>query len=265
MPVPLRSRPVPGWLNVLLVGGTLATLLVLERRRPLRRRVEPQLRHDARNFALASIAAVTVHLVERPVTAPLARLVERRRWGLLKRARLPVWLEVPAAVLLLDYTLYLWHVLTHRVPFLWRFHRAHHVDLDCTTTTALRFHAGELTLSVAWRAGQILLIGTCPLALSLWQMLTLLEIMFHHSNLELPPELERRIAALLVTPCLHGIHHSDVPDETDSNWSSGLTLWDRLHGTFRSDVPQQTLRIGIPDYTTPEQVTLPRVLELPFR
>src|SRR5262249_54996648 len=106
---------------------------------------------------------------------------------------------------LLDYTLYLWHVLTHRVPLLWRFHQAHHVDLGMDASTALRFHFGEMVLSVGWRAGQVVLIGVSPLALSVWQTATLMEIMFHHSNVELPIEVEQWLCRLVVTPRMHGI------------------------------------------------------------
>ncbi len=112
----VRMQQVPGWVKALMVGGTFATLLWWEGRRPLRRKVESKLRHDARNLAMAALANATVQIAERPVVEPLCRLVERRHCGLLKQVRLPVWLEVPLAVALLDYTLYLWHILTHRVP-----------------------------------------------------------------------------------------------------------------------------------------------------
>lgn len=259
-----RMQKMPGWLNALMVGGTFAALLWWERGRPLRRKVEPKLRHDARNLAMATLANATVQIVERPVVEPLCRLVERRRYGLLKQVRLPVWLEVPLALALMDYTLYLWHILTHRVPFLWRFHQPHHVDLDLTASTALRFHFGELSLAVVWRAGQVVLIGVSPLSLSIWQTFTLLEIMFHHSNVHLPPEVERRLNRVLVTPRMHGIHHSVVENETNSNWSSGFTVWDWLHGTLRRDVPQEEITIGVPAYRDPRELTLPRVVAMPF-
>ncbi len=259
------DKPVPSWLNALLVGGAFAGLVWLERRRPLRqRRVEPKLRRDARNLAVAAAGAVTVRLVETPVVMPLARLVDRRRWGLLKRVNLPTWLELPLSIALMDYTLYLWHILTHKVPFLWRFHLPHHVDLDMDASTAIRFHFGELALSVPWRAAQVVLIGVSPRALSAWQTFTLVEILFHHSNVELPVEVERWLCRLVVTPRLHGIHHSIVREETNSNWSSGLTIWDWLHGTLRLDVPQSEIIIGVPAYREPEDVTLSNVLVMPF-
>src|SRR5687767_637254 len=125
----MKHRKVPGLLSGALVAGAVGLLWLLERHRPLRREVEPKLRRNARNLAVAGLAAASLQLVERPLIQPLTALVERRRWGVLKRARLPRWFEVTLAVLLMDYTLYLWHVLLHRLPFLWRFHVVHHVDL----------------------------------------------------------------------------------------------------------------------------------------
>jgi sterol desaturase/sphingolipid hydroxylase (fatty acid hydroxylase superfamily) len=260
----VKKRQVPAWLSGSLVVGAFGLLWLLERRRPLRRGVEPVLRRNARNLAVAGVAAAALQLVERPVTQPLTALVERRGWGLVKLLRLPKWLEVAAAVVLLDYTLYLWHVLTHRLPFLWRFHVAHHVDLDLDVSTALRFHFGELSLSAGWRAGQIMLIGVSPLALSVWQTLLLLSVLFHHSNVRLPVEVERKLNRLIVTPRMHGIHHSILKEETNSNWSSGLTLWDWLHGTLRLNVPQSEIEIGVPAYRLPCEVELIDVLKMPF-
>ena len=256
----------PWWrvLAPIVVGGTFLVLTALERRRPLRRVRETKWRHVSRNIVFAGAAAATVNLLERPVVEPLAKAIEQRRWGLLYVWRLPPPLHLVLAVILLDYTMYVWHVLTHRVPWLWRFHLVHHVDRDLDASTALRFHAGELALSVPWRAMQITAIGVPPDALRIWQNLLLLSILFHHSNVELPIDAERFVARLVVTPRIHGIHHSRVPDETHSNWSSLLTVWDYLHGTLRLDVPQQAITIGIPAYPTPEDVTLAHSFALPF-
>ncbi|PYR66707.1 MAG: fatty acid hydroxylase [Acidobacteria bacterium] len=261
----LMSRT--SWWRVLApvaVGGAFLVLTALERRRPLRRVREAKWRHVSRNIVFAGAAAATVNLLERPVVEPLANVVERRRCGLLYLCRLPRPLHIVLAIVLLDYTLYVWHVLTHRVSWLWRFHLVHHVDRDLDASTALRFHAGELALSIPWRALQIAAIGVPLDALLLWQNMLLLSILFHHSNVELPVDVERLVAHLVVTPRLHGIHHSIVPAETNSNWSSGLTLWDYLHGTLRLDVPQQAITIGVPAYPAPEDVTLANSFALPF-
>ncbi|MCA1555980.1 MAG: sterol desaturase family protein, partial [Acidobacteria bacterium] len=255
---------MPAWLSAPLIIGAFGALLWLERRRPLRRTVEPKLTRDTRNLAVAALGAAVLQIAERPIIQPLTRLVERRGWGLLRRVRLPAWLEVSLAVILLDYTLYVWHVATHRVPLLWRFHVAHHVDLDLDASTALRFHFGELALSVPWRAAQVALIGVTPPVLSVWQTLLLLSIIFHHSNVRLPIKTERWLNCLIVTPRMHGIHHSIMREETNSNWSSGLTVWDWLHGTLRLNVPQDAITIGVPAYRDPGEVGLAKILKMPF-
>jgi sterol desaturase/sphingolipid hydroxylase (fatty acid hydroxylase superfamily) len=255
---------VPGWLGASLVVGAFGLLWLLERRRPLRKEVELKLQRTARNLAVAGLAAVSLQLIERPVINSLTVLVQRRRWGLLKLFRLPAWLEAVLAVVLLDYTLYLWHVLMHRVPALWRFHLPHHVDLDLDASTALRFHAGELAIATAWRVLQVCLIGVSPLSLSVWQNFVLLSILFHHSNVDIPFEVEQKLNRVFVTPRMHGIHHSIVEEETNSNWSSGLTVWDWLHGTLRLNVPQNEITIGVPAYQNVSDVELVNILEMPF-
>lgn len=245
--------------------GVLAGLVLLERKCPLRRERESKLLRNSRNLTVAALGALTVHLLEAPVVRPLARSVEQRKLGLLKQLRLPRPLEIIAAVVLMDYTLYLWHVLTHRVPFLWRFHAVHHVDLDLDASTALRFHFGELAVSVPYRAAQILLIGVDAEALSYWQMFLSLSILFHHSNVRLGRRMESALSWFLVTPRMHGIHHSNEPAEANTNWSSGLACWDRIHRTFRLDIPQEHIHIGVKGIDTEDRVRLPEILTQPFR
>jgi sterol desaturase/sphingolipid hydroxylase (fatty acid hydroxylase superfamily) len=259
------TRELPSWLSTVLIFGTLATVVLLELQRPLRRTRQDRLSHDSRNLALALVAAATVSLVEKPVVAPLALTVQRKNWGLLKLVRLPAPLEIVLSLVLLDYTLFIWHYLTHKLPLLWRFHRAHHVDLDMDASTALRFHPGELLLSVPWRAAQVRVLGISPRALAIWQTLTLMEILFHHSNLRLPLDLERRLSRLIVTPRMHGIHHSTVRQETDSNWSTIFCWPDRLHGTLRLNVPQQRVTIGVASQQNPRDLTLGKIMMLPFK
>ncbi|HEX2227583.1 MAG TPA: sterol desaturase family protein [Candidatus Binatia bacterium] len=259
------SREMPGWLRSGLIVAEIGLLLWLELRRPLRRAVESKLKRNWRNLVVAGFAGLSVQVAEKPVIAPLARIVEQRGWGLLKRGELPLWAEAIIAVALMDYTLYVWHVLVHRAPCLWRFHLPHHVDLDMDASTALRFHFSELVLSVPWRAGQIVMIGVTPFTFSLWQTLLMASILFHHSNVRLSTNTERWLSCLIVTPRLHGIHHSIVERQTNSNWSSGLTLWDWLHRTLRRDVPQEAITIGVPAYRAADDVTLPKVIAMPFR
>jgi len=247
---------------IVVVGGVL---LLGETFAPLRRSVESKLRRVARNLGVAGISLALMTLLQAPILQPVASWIVRRHVGLLQAVHWPRWLSMAVAVVLLDYTLWWWHWATHRVPFLWRFHLVHHVDLDLDATTALRFHFGELALSIPARALQMILIGVDAQTLWLWQTILFGSILFHHSNLRLPLPLERLLVRVVVTPRMHGIHHSDRVNETDSNWSSLLSAWDYLHGTMILDVPQSSIVIGVPAYAKPEEVTIGKLLLMPFR
>jgi len=261
----MAHRKLPPWLTVPLAIGVFLLLNWLERRQPLRRRTQSKLKREIRNVAVASLGAVAVQFTEIPLVLSLFESIQQRRWGILARLRLPLWMELPTAILLMDYSYYVWHILLHRVPLLWRFHLVHHGDLDMDKSTALRFHFGEVLLTLPFRAGQVVLIGLTPLTYSAWQIWFLLSIMFHHSDVELPLKWERRLNRFIVTPRMHGIHHSIARQETESNWSSGLTIWDRLHGTLRLNVPQREITIGLPGWRTPRSVVLSKILALPFQ
>lgn len=256
---------LPAWLTISLALGGFLLLNWLERKQPLRRHTESKLRRDIRNVAISGLSAVAIQLTEIPLVLFLTQLLLPRRWGVVRMLGLPLWIELPAVLLLMDYTYYLWHILLHRVPLLWRFHVVHHADLDMDASTALRFHFGEVLFTLPWRVGQVALIGLTPLTYSAWQMAFLLSIMFHHSDVRLPVEWERRLNRFIVTPRMHGIHHSFSRQDTESNWSSGLTLWDWLHGTLRLNVPQREITIGVPAWRTPDSVTLPKLVALPFQ
>lgn len=230
----------------------------------MRRPVEPGPRRLARNAALGAITALTVAAVERPLVTRLARTAEQRGWGLLPRLMLPAPLKATLALVLMDYTLYWWHVLLHRSPALWRLHEPHHSDRDLDTSTGVRFHFTEFLASVAWRCAQVAAIGVAPRALSLWQKLSLAAVLFHHSNLRLPRATERRLARFLVTPRVHGIHHSIMREERDANFSSGLTVWDRLHGTARMNLDDEYVIVGLAGHRKAADVTLLKTLALPF-
>ena len=174
-------------------------------------------------------------------------------------------LRVIANVLMLDYSLWIWHWLNHRVDFLWRFHRVHHVDLDLDAATGARFHFGEMSLSTVYRWLQIRVIDPDPRALSIWQTMLLVSIFFHHSNTRLAEDADRMLSHVVVTPRMHGIHHSIIARETNSNFASLFTVWDMLHGAFRIDVPQQTITIGVPAYQKEEDVTLDQLVVMPLR
>ena len=249
----------------LAVGGWVAALVWWERRKALRRVVDSKLQRDARNLVIAAGAGAVMQFGELPVAFTLARRAKRTQSGLLQWIPMPPVVRSIVGILLLDYTLYVWHVLTHRVPLLWRFHQVHHVDREMDATTALRFHFGEIAISIAFRALQVWVIGPTPVTVALWQIFLLVCILFHHANVRLPIRWERWVARIVITPRLHGIHHSIASDELNSNWSSGLTVWDWLHGTLRTDVPQDDVVIGVAGMLSDAQQRLKTALTLLFQ
>jgi sterol desaturase/sphingolipid hydroxylase (fatty acid hydroxylase superfamily) len=261
----MKHRGALGGLGAVSFGVAVAVLFVAERLRPLRRPKDSTPTRVPRNVVIGLLAAATTAASEAPIIAPAQRFAERRRLGLLRMLPLPRALRAVLGFLLLDYTLYVWHRLNHRSRFLWRFHSVHHIDLDLDSTTGIRFHFGELALASGFRAAQILLIGVDRETLRLWQRALLASVVFHHSNLSLPAGIDRRLQTVIVTPRMHGIHHSRLPREMNTNFSSLLSLWDRLHGSSCREVPQETITIGVEGFLNPDDVTLERSLTLPFR
>jgi len=259
------SSGLPIWVAPAVIAGAFLLFFLSEALSPLRRQRESKLRRVGRNLAMAGLGLATIELLQIPILLPISKWVMTRRIGLVHWLRLEGFPATIAVILLLDYTLWFWHRANHRVPFFWRFHSVHHLDLDMDASTALRFHFGELGFSVGIRALQIIAIGAPPLPVAVYQLLLFAAILFHHSNTRLPVAVERVLVRLIVTPRMHGIHHSDYRNETDSNWASLLSAWDYLHGTIRLDVPQQDIEIGVAAYQDPSGVRLGKILALPFR
>ncbi|HEX7253322.1 MAG TPA: sterol desaturase family protein [Thermoanaerobaculia bacterium] len=247
----------------MIVGGFLL-LVVAETLSPLRRSREPRLRRVIRNLVMAGAGLATIELLQIPILVPVSRWTMDRGLGVLNLWEARGWARGAATILLLDYTLWHWHRVNHTVPFFWRFHSVHHVDRDMDASTALRFHFGELAMSIAVRGLQIIVIGADPLSVWIYQTLLFASILFHHSNTRLPLGFERILVRVIVTPRMHGIHHSDYRNETDSNWSSLLSLWDVLHRTILLDVAQPSITIGVPAFDDPNKVTLGKLLGMPF-
>src|SRR6266542_4201820 len=231
-------------------------LFILETKFQLRKRVQPRIKRVIINFIVSIPAFALLRLLFIPVMVLLA--VKNQSWqiGFNYLFSDPVAIKYIIAFLLLDYSNYLWHILLHKLPVLWRFHLIHHTDLDLDVSTAFRFHFGELLLSIGWRAVQVALIGIGPFAALAFEGAMEAATEFHHSNWRLPLRLERILNRVIVTPRMHGIHHSIVERETNSNWSTVFSWWDRLHRTMRPDVPQDAVVIGVPAYRDARELTI---------
>jgi sterol desaturase/sphingolipid hydroxylase (fatty acid hydroxylase superfamily) len=247
-----------------VIGGFVSLLFLLERFVPLRRARRPLAGRFFVNLVFALLAFATVSLAVRPAAVAMLAWTGQALFGLVRLPVVPEAARPLLAFLLMDLTFYWWHRANHRVPLLWRFHNIHHIDPDLDVTTAFRFHFGELALSSAFRVAQIGLIGPSLRAYAAYEIVFQAGTFFHHSNVRLPIRLERLLNRVLVTPRMHGIHHSQVREETNSNYASVFPWWDRLHRTLELNVPQAAIEIGIPAYMQEEDNRLGSVLAIPF-
>ena len=252
-------------LTVAVVAAAVLVFLLAERAFPLRAQRWPWLRELAVNLALSALAFGVSAVLVRPAALRAMGWSQTRDLGLVYLVAMPAWARGVLVFLLLDLTFYYWHRLNHQVPALWRFHNVHHCDPDLGVSTSFRFHFAEVALSAVFRVVQVLVIGAALPVYAVYEVVFQLNTLFHHSNVRLPIVLERLLNRVLVTPRMHGIHHSQVRQETSSNYSVVFSWWDRLHRTLRLNVPQARIVIGVPGYAAPGDNQLPQLLSMPFR
>ncbi len=215
-----------------------------EAARPLRRRVVPRLGRYLSNAKIAAGAGVVVRLAVLPAMVATARAAERRGFGVVRWLGLPGLVGTAAAMVALDWGIYWWHRKNHEVPALWKRHLIHHQDVDLDVSTAFRFDALEVLFSVPVRCAQVALAGASPGAVVAYETLLQLMTVFHHSNLDLG-SLDDWLRPVVVTPCMHGTHHSVVERELQSNWGVVFSVWDRLHGSFRAEGDAHGVVVGL--------------------
>lgn len=219
------------------------------------------------NLAVALIDAILVRTLLPMSAVALAALFEMKGWGLLNAFAVPRLWAVPAAVMALDFVIYLQHVLFHAVPALWRLHRMHHADLEFDVTTGARFHPIEILLSMGIKFAAIAVLGAPPVAVLLFEILLNATAMFNHSNVNLPAGWDRVLRWLVVTPDMHRVHHSVEVQETNSNFGFNLPWWDRLLGTYRHQpaAGHEGMVIGVREIRDPGEQRLDRMLTQPYR
>lgn len=239
-------------------------LFALESKFQLRKRVQERWKRITINSFVSIPAFTLLRFLFIPAMVWLAKLNEGLHFGINYLYELPKPAEFMIAFLLLDYGNYFWHMLNHKFTFLWRFHLVHHTDKDLDVTTAFRFHFGELIGSVFFRGAITLLSGASPFTVLVYEIIFEAATEFHHSNFKLPLKFEKVLNKLIVTPRMHGIHHSTIRHERDANYSVIFSFWDRLHQTLKINIPQDEVVIGIPSYSNAKELTIGFLLKLPF-
>ena len=247
--------------------GVLAIVAGAEFIFPRRRLTVSKLRRWASNLGIVILNSALVRLLLPATAAGFAVFAAQHDWGVLNYFDVPVWFALIVSVVILDFAIYLQHVMFHAVPALWRLHRMHHADLDFDVTTGARFHPIEILLSMFIKFAVIAVIGAPAAAVIIFEVLLNATSMFNHGNLRLPLAFDRLLRLFIVTPDMHRVHHSIEDHETNSNFGFNLPWWDRLFGTYKAqpDAGHEAMTIGIRDFREPKLASdLPGMLILPF-
>ena len=219
------------------------------------------------NLGLVFLNSLLLRVLVPTAAVGMALFASEQGWGLFNYFAVPFWLAVVVSVIVLDFFIWLQHVMVHAIPLLWRLHRVHHADLDFDVTTGARFHPLEILLSMGIKFAVILLLGPPLVAVVIFEVLLNATSMFNHSNVRMPLGLDRVLRWLVVTPDMHRVHHSTEDDETNSNFGFNLPWWDRLFGTYR-DQPRkghEGMEIGIRSFREDKWCSwLPGMLTIPF-
>ena len=244
--------------------GVLGLVAAAESFFPARERHFARLARWPANLLLSAAGSVMLRLLFPLLAVGVAIWAEAHNIGFFYWIGLPGWAGFTASLILLDGLVYAQHVLMHRMALLWRFHRVHHSDRDVDTTTALRFHPGEIALSMGLKMLAVIALGAPPEAVVIFEIVLNGTAMFNHANLFLAPAIEHILRLFIVTPGMHRIHHSLKREEMDSNYGFNLSLWDQLFSTYRPAASRSDFTLGLASYQSTEPNGPIFVLLLPF-
>ena len=248
---------------LLFVGG-LIFFLILELIIPYREDSVSKIKRWLNNLGLTVVNSIILNLIFSTLIVSTAVYTQTHKIGILNMFDAPGWLKILATVFFMDFILYVWHLLNHEMPFLWRFHRVHHSDLNMDVSSATRFHIGELTISAVIKISLIYFLGASPVGVLIFESAIVLSAQFQHSSLKVPVWFENLWWILFVPPSMHRIHHSVVIKERDSNYVTIFSIWDRFLGTLTKNVDQNRIKIGVGAYRKPEKLNLQQLLLMPF-
>lgn len=246
--------------------GTLGAVALWEHLAPRRRLTAPMPTRWAGNFGLVLINSALFWVIYPGFGIGAAIIASEQDWGLLRRIELPYWVAFAASIVLLDVGHFAIHYLFHRVPILWRMHRLHHTDHDFDVTTGFRFHPAEAVLEHGASLAIIVIVGPPVLAVMLFAFSYLLTTSWVHGNVRMPARWDQRLRRLLVTPDMHRTHHSQVDEETNSNYGGLFSCWDRLFGTY-VDAPRaghDDMVIGLREFRDERHIRLGAMLANPL-
>ncbi|MES9900993.1 MAG: sterol desaturase family protein [Sedimenticola sp.] len=237
--------------------GVFAVIAIWELASPCRKLTAPKALRWGNNLLLVFLNSTILRLLFPAAAVGVAATAQQQGWGLLNIYQIPTPLSLVIAVVVMDFAIYLQHVMVHAIPALWRLHRVHHADPDYDVTTGARFHPIEIILSMLIKFAVIMVLGPSVVAVVIFEVMLNATAMFNHGNIHLPKGIDSILRLFVVTPDMHRVHHSVEDDEANSNFGFSLPWWDRLFGTYRAQprAGHKGMTIGIHSYREPKQVT----------
>ncbi len=254
----------PALVRTAIFLGVLLFFLLLELLAPYRASTVSKTKRWFINLGMTGLNTIILNLIFGSAPLLLAAYVTKHQLGLLPNIAVPYWLKVLFVVMFLDFMLWVWHLLNHVIPILWRFHRVHHTDLNMDVSSATRFHIGELAISGVIKLALIYMLGADVLMVLLFETLVVAAAQFHHSSLKVPVWFENIWYVLFVPPSMHRIHHSVKIKERDTNYGTIFSLWDRFMGTLLTKVNQDGIKIGVGGHFKEKKLNLHHLLLMPF-
>jgi len=248
----------------IIAASAFFILLILETVFPLFKGWKNRAWHIGRNFSIVVVNNLVFFALLSFATAFVFGTIEQHQLGLFNFSSLPTFVRIAFFIILFDLWMYFWHRLVHRSAFLWRFHRMHHSDPNMDASTALRFHPGEIVFSTILRWAIFLILGVTAIDLLIYETIMLPIIFFHHSNFYLPEKPDKILRRIIVTPWMHWVHHSHVFEETNSNYGTIFSWWDRLFATFRLRRDPEKIHYGLDEIQAPHWQTVVGMLKTPF-
>ena len=222
-------------------------------------------RHAARNITVGLFNSVILAVSFGPILLLTTNWTEANNFGLLHLVEFPFWASSVLAILFQDAWMYAWHRANHRVPLLWRFHKVHHSDPEMDVSSAVRFHTGEIMISAVLRLGIIAALGLSLWPILLYDLVIIPVIFLHHSNIQFPERFDKPYRALFASPAMHRIHHSPERIETDSNYGTIFSFWDRLARSFRLRKSANVGKYGLDEFAGNETESLSILAIMPFQ
>lgn len=220
----------------------------------------------ATNISIIFLGTVLAKSLGVILPVGMADLAASNGWGLLNNISLSPVLSIIVGVVILDFIIYLQHVLFHSIPLLWRLHMVHHIDPNLDVSSGNRFHPIEILISIFIKLAVITLVGPSAVTVIIFEIILNGMAQFNHSNVKLPKLVDSILRLFVVTPDVHIVHHSVIRQETNSNYGFNLTIWDRVFGTYKAHPKKgcDKLDVGLEHIRDPRATYLIPSLLMPF-